>query len=57
MKVTFIASIAGAEFSYKPGDQAVLDPKIARAWIASELCVSAEPAEPKPVDPKPSKKK
>jgi hypothetical protein len=48
MKVTFIASIAGAEFSYKPGDQAVLDPKIARAWIAAELCVSAEPAEPKP---------
>jgi hypothetical protein len=54
MKVTFIASIAGAEFSYKPGDQAVLDPKIAHAWIAAELCVSAEQA--KPADPKPSRK-
>lgn len=55
MKVKFIASLSGIEFTYKPGDVAELDFRTAESWIAAELCVPVA-AEPKPSDPKPSKK-
>ena len=44
-KVKFNVSIASETFSYKPGEEAVIDAKLAEAWIASGV---AKPAE---VDP------
>jgi len=45
-KVKFLTSIAGHDFSYKPGDEATLEPQIAEAWEASGIC-QVLPPEPK----------
>ena len=41
VKVKFLVSIASATFSYKPGDEAVIDEKTAAAWEKSGVCAIA----------------
>lgn len=45
-KVKFNVSIASATFSYKPGDEVLIDSELAKAWEASGVC-SIVPVEAK----------
>jgi hypothetical protein len=38
VKVKFLTSIASATFSYKTGDEALIDEKTATAWEESGVC-------------------
>jgi len=41
-KVKFLVSIAGNDFSFKPGDEAVIDGKLADAWENSGVAEIVE---------------
>jgi hypothetical protein len=53
-KVKMIVSIAGEDFSYKPGDEALLETKTAEAWIAAghSVAVTEPPAKKSEKAPK-----
>jgi hypothetical protein len=57
MTVKFICSIAGSDFSYRPGEVAIITDALAEAWTASGVCeIVARKEVIEPPKPKASKK-
>jgi hypothetical protein len=56
MTVKFVVSIAGKDFSYRPGEVAIIADTLALAWVDSGVCELLASQEKVAVKPKPSKK-